>query len=73
MTAFYDLQTCRPAGMSLGSIPWTAINEYARAKGIEDAERFERLIRAMDAAFLETHYAERKGAKGAGTGSPPRD
>lgn len=51
--AFNELQTCRPIGMSVGPIPWVAIDAYARAKDIAETERFERLIRALDSEFLK--------------------
>lgn len=41
--------------MGLGPIPWTAIHEWATAKNVADAERFERLIRAMDNEYLTAH------------------
>lgn len=51
--AFWHLSTCRSSGFGVGPIPWTAIDAYARRKRIEDFERFERLIDAMDSAYLE--------------------
>jgi hypothetical protein len=53
--AFWELSSCRPQGMSVGPIPWTAIHEYMDAKEIAHAERFERLVRAMDAEVLRNH------------------
>ncbi len=52
--AFQELTTCRINMMSVGAIPWTAINDYARRYNIdeEDFERFCALIRSMDEAFL---------------------
>lgn len=41
-------------GMTVGPIPWTALNEFVRAREIVEAERFEYLIRALDAAFMES-------------------
>lgn len=58
--AFADLSTCRPGGEGVRAIPWTALNEYARAHGIWDAHRFERLIRAMDSEFMAS--VDRAGA-----------
>ena len=63
--AFGHLQTCRPVGMGLGPIPWTAINEWVRAKEVADVERFERLIRAMDNEVLQRHHERREGKDGA--------
>jgi hypothetical protein len=56
--AFEELSTCRPPGMTVGRIPWTAIHEYATAQGIADPERFHHLIRAMDRAALEHFHRE---------------
>jgi len=56
MMAFFDLCTCRALSESgPGPIPWTAIVEYADRAGLElDVEAgFVRVIRAMDAAYLE--------------------
>jgi hypothetical protein len=52
--AFAALSTDRPVGLDRGAIPWSSIDRYARRFGIEgDAfERFARLIRSMDAAYL---------------------
>lgn len=44
--------------MSIGSIPWTAINEYGDAERVVDRERFRRLIRALDDTFLEHAQGE---------------
>lgn len=52
-----ELQTCRPVGMGgPGRIPWTAIHEYAVAKDVVDQERFEVLMREMDAAYVTSYY-----------------
>jgi len=53
--AFNDLSTCRPTTQfGIARIPWTAINEYASARDVDDVARFEYLIREMDRALLET-------------------
>lgn len=44
--------------MGLGPVPWSAIDRYAERHGIDDPdeyERFVRLIRTLDAAFLAWH------------------
>lgn len=56
--AYFELATCRPVGMGLGPIPWTAIHEYAEANGVQDGERFVRLIRAMDREILNPNRGE---------------
>jgi hypothetical protein len=52
--AFDQLSTDRPVGLSRGAIPWSSIDRYAVRHSIkaEDFDRFCRLIRAMDAAYL---------------------
>lgn len=49
--AFRRLARDRPVGLSIGPIPWTAIDRYAARYGPHDPDafdRFERLIAAMD-------------------------
>lgn len=53
--AFWLLSSERQIGMGLGPIGWSAIDRYAERNGIDgsdELDRFHRLIRAMDAAFL---------------------
>lgn len=61
--AFWDVATCRPSPGSL--IPWTAINSWAEAKGLDEETRglLHRYIRKMDLAFLE--WLRSKSAKDA--------
>lgn len=59
--AFVELQTERPVGMGLFPIPWSSIHHFARAKGIRGVDRFEHLIRSMDAAFLAAHRKRKAG------------
>lgn len=60
MDAFRALSGDRAMGFgAVGSIPFMAIDRYAERYDIEDFERFHRLIRAMDAAYIE-HMNERK-------------
>ena len=67
--AFAQLTTDRPLGAlgGAGAIPWTALDRYAARLSIDDLddfERFQKLIRAQDRAYLE-HAAEvaKKGGK----------
>ena len=56
-SAFFDLTTCRPSGMGICPIPWTAIREYALTFEF-DSEQEEALycyIRAMDSVFMKYH------------------
>ena len=51
LTAWNALNTCRPVGMDVGAIPWTAANDYANRLRLTDDEFdllwycFERLER----------------------------
>lgn len=57
-SAFSDLSSDRQVGFGIGPIPWTAIDRYAERRQIDDTDeydRFLRLIRAMDRAFLDWH------------------
>lgn len=52
--AFTELSTCRPVGMGIGPVPWTAIDRYGRRYGFE-GDGFVylvRMVRALDDAFL---------------------
>lgn len=51
--AFWALNSSRSMGMGPGGIPFLAIDRYAARYGIEDFERFHRLILAMDSVYLE--------------------
>jgi hypothetical protein len=53
--AFWELGTCRPGGMGMAPIPWTAIKEYADAEGVLDRHRFEALIRRMDREIMDAY------------------
>lgn len=53
--AFWELSTDRQIGFGIGPLPWSAIDRYAGRFGIDDPDefdRFKRLMRAMDRAFL---------------------
>lgn len=41
--------------MSIGPIPWTAIEQYAKAMDLDDQQtaRMHRLLRAMDRVYLD--------------------
>jgi len=53
--AFRELSTDRPVGLDRGAIPWRSIDAYAARYGLvgDDFDRFVRIIRAMDAAYLD--------------------
>lgn len=53
--SFWDLSTERQAGFDRqGRILWSAIQRYAKMQSIEP-HLFERIIRAMDDAYLRFH------------------
>lgn len=62
--AFNDLNTCRPVGLSQGSIPWRDIHAYAVYNGLEEdiVEPFIEIIRDMDSAFLKRLKLKQPGA-----------
>ena len=55
--AFLDLSTCRPTGMGMGPIPWSAIRDYAVTFDfdVDQHEDLYHFIRVMDNAFIEHH------------------
>jgi len=60
--AFVRLTTCRQIGMSQGPIPWTAIDQYATAEGLDEDERFMlfAVVRHMDTLFLDYSHQKQK-------------
>jgi hypothetical protein len=52
--AFWDLNSDRNVGMSLGPIPWSSIQTYGLSKGLECdmIELLHVVIRSMDELFL---------------------
>jgi hypothetical protein len=55
LQAFFDLDSDRQVGMSLGRIPWSVVTKYAEVYRLteEDTERLHYFIRAMDIAYLK--------------------
>ncbi len=59
--AFDALSSCRPVGMGIGPIPWTAIDAYATRFGLAgndlvsrlDFDVFQRIINQLDSHWLE--------------------
>ena len=55
-SAFHDLRDERALGFgSVGAIPWSALDRYARRFGPADEDEFARfaaLLRAMDSVWL---------------------
>ena len=63
--AFHELSSCRISSMSLGPIPFTAINEYSKLFEVGDFEDFHYCIRVMDNCLLRLEYEKsRKKDKG---------
>lgn len=60
--AFQDLSSCRSLGMSLGPIPWTAIDQYCQRHGIKD-EQYDDMfhhVNELDEAYRAHVEAEAK-------------
>lgn len=55
--AFVELLSCRNMQ---GSIPWTAIEEYRVASGLDSESNLLFLVRRMDAAYLKWKEAHGK-------------
>lgn len=62
LEAFWELSTDRDAGMALGPIPFSAINQYGKrlALDAEEFDTFRIMIRALDGAYLDHAEARRK-------------
>lgn len=59
--AWHDLETCRSVGMGAGPIPWTAVQEWARAGGLDrDSTRLlHEVIRYVDSERARIEQAKR--------------
>lgn len=51
--AFIVLSPSRPFGFGVGCIPLSEIESFIRLYEVEDVDRFLRLIRVMDTAYVE--------------------
>ena len=63
--AFHDLSSCRTLGMTLGPIPWTAINDYCYHADITGEQRDDMFhhVMALDdeyRAFVEKQSEARQ-------------
>jgi len=58
--AYQELSTCRPAGMDLQPIPFTAIVDYSRIYNVGDFEEFNYIMRELDNTFLTLHHERQK-------------
>jgi len=63
-SAFLDLTTCRPQGMTEGPISWMTIAEYADRKELRGAQREDLFyfIAHLDAVYLD-HKTKKLEAK----------
>jgi hypothetical protein len=71
--AFLELGTCRPSGLELTPIPFTAIAEYSRIYELEDVEEFAYLMRSMDRTFMRLSRAESMKGKNATSSASTKD
>lgn len=65
-SAYHAVSADRPVGFGLASIPFAAIDRFARRYGITDIDEFDRLRRLigeMDRAMIEDAQAEQKNAE----------
>jgi hypothetical protein len=62
LASFRRLSTCRSYGMSPGPIPWRDVDAYATRQGLPPglARAFDRMIEALDWAYLDWMATERK-------------
>lgn len=67
INAFFDLDTERQAGFSIGPIPWSKIKEYAVAYGFDEdlTEDLFYFVKALDNAHMKRLEADAKAKKGA--------
>ena len=59
--AFIELNTCRQNGMSVGTIPWTAVQHYAEVLKFNEEETWmlHDVIRYLDDLFIK-HHTQKK-------------
>jgi len=62
--AFMDLTTCRAIGMSIGPIPWTAIQTYAESERLtpEETWTLHQVTRHLDHVYLEHMHRKDSGS-----------
>lgn len=63
LDAFRELGSCRPGGLDIQPIPFTAIYEYSRIYHIAEGDDFEDflyVIRRLDNEYLDLRAAEVK-------------
>ena len=59
--AFNALDSCRVNAMSVGRIPWTAVQQYAEAHKLDEEETWtlHEVIQHLDSLFI-SHHAEKQ-------------
>jgi hypothetical protein len=66
--AFWALSSCRALGMSVGPIPWVAIDAYARKHEFDcDSQSYDAfvfLIQDMDSVFMKHAANQQKQSAG---------
>lgn len=66
LSAFYDLDSCRPVGWEEGPIPWTAMADYCDRLDIQGDQREDLIyhVRQLDIEYLKYKASKRpKGKK----------
>ncbi len=61
--AYFNLETCRLNGMSMGRIPWTAVQNYCESKGFteEQTASAQLYIKMMDTEYIK--FSDSKNGK----------
>lgn len=63
LETFFDLSNDRQIGMTLGPIPAASIDRRAAGMNEDEADRFRRVLRALDGVYLaENRDKDGKGA-----------
>lgn len=70
LRAWADLSTCRPIGMTVGPIPWTAIVQWAEFHDLDRdaAGILVHVIRQLDIERAESEASKQQKDKALGTG-----
>lgn len=73
LSAWRDLSTCRPIGMAVGPVPFTALLEWARFHSLDrEATRIVwSVVRRIDADRAEAEASKDRLRSSAGKGTKP--
>lgn len=54
LSAFFELEGDRQIGMGIGPIPWSVVNQYAKAYHFDEEQstKLHRYVKALDAVYL---------------------